>query len=201
MVQPDSAGVIPSAPVSCHGVARPAALSGLAGTTMSQFTLAAAAGGVVDADAEGVGVVQALGLAEAVTVVEGVGAAVEVVVSEALGIAVAGGVGVMVRGGGRCRQRRPGSWAAVTAALVVAETAGAAESLGVAEAESAAAGVVVPGVADDETQAVPLAASLVVASFAPEWDEISIPATTPSTATSVPAITPRRARGRSSNTW
>jgi hypothetical protein len=140
-------------------------------------------------------------------VVEGVGAAVEVVVSEALGIAVAGGVGVVLRGGGRCRQRRPGSWAAVTAALVVAETAGAAEapgvaeSLGVAEAESAAAGVAVPGVADDETQAVPLAASLVVASFGPEWDEISIPATTPSTARSVPAITPRRARGRSSNTW
>ena len=34
--------------------------------------------------------------------------------------------------------------------------------------------MVVPGVADDDTQAAPLAASLVVASFAPECDEISI---------------------------
>lgn len=95
----------------------------------------------------------------------------------------------------------------MTAALVVAETLGAAESVGaavsvgVAEAGSVAAGVVVPGVADDETQAAPLAASLVVASFALEFDEISNPATTPSTATTVPTIAPRRARGRSSNTW
>jgi hypothetical protein len=175
---------------------------------MSQFTLSAAAGG--DADADGVGVVQALGLAEADAVVDGVtvGAAEEVGVAEAVGMAVDIGVGVLVMGGTgwRCK-RLTGSPAAVTAALVVAETlgaagsVGAAESVGIAEAESEAAGVVVPGVADDDTQAAPLAASLVVASFAPECDEISIPATTPSTATSIPAIAPRRARGRSSNTW
>ena len=174
---------------------------------MSQFTLAAAAGGGADADAEGVGVVQALGSAEAVAVVDGVtvGAAVEVGVAEAVGIAVDVGAGVVLGGAGWRRQRRLGSWAAVTAAFVVtlgtAESAGAAESAGIAEPESVAAGALVPAVADDEMQAAPLAASLVVASFAPECDEISIPATTPSTATSIPAIAPRRARGRSSNTW
>ena len=175
---------------------------------MSQLTLSAAAGGV--ADAEGVGVVQALGLAEGVAVVDGVtvGAAVEVGAAESVGIAVDVGVGVEVMGGtGWWCRRRAGSPAAVTAARVVAEMLGAAESVGatesvgIAEAESVAAGVVVPGVADEETQAAPLAASLVVASFDPECDEISIPATTPSTATSIPAIAPRRARGRSSNTW
>ena len=46
MVQPDAAGVIPPVPVSCYGVDRPVALSGLAGTMMSQYTLAAAAGAV-----------------------------------------------------------------------------------------------------------------------------------------------------------
>ena len=179
---------------------------------MSQLTLSAAAGGV--AEAEGVGVAQALGLVEGAAVVDGVvdgvtvGAAVEVGAAESVGIAVDVGVGVEVMGGtGWWCRRRTGSPAAVTAALVVAEMLGAAESVGatesvgIAEAESVAAGVVVPGVADDETQAAPLAASLVVASFAPECDEISIPATTPSTATSIPAIAPRRARGRSSNTW
>ena len=66
MVHPDAAGVIPLAPVSCHGVASPAALSGFAGTMMSQLTFAAATGAVVavggrarradavtDADADG----------------------------------------------------------------------------------------------------------------------------------------------------
>ena len=176
---------------------------------MSQFTLAAAAGAGAVADADGVGVVQALGSAEAVAVVDGVtvGAAVEVGVAEAVGIAVDVGPGVVLGGAGWRCQRRLGSCAAVTAALVVvdtvgtAESVGAPESVGIAEAESVAAGALVPGVADDEMQAAPLAASLVLASFAPECDEISIPATTPSTATSIPAIAPRRARGRSSNTW
>ena len=43
IVQPDAAGVVPSGPVSWYGVARPCALSGFAGTMMSQLTLAAAA--------------------------------------------------------------------------------------------------------------------------------------------------------------
>src|SRR5580698_1936988 len=104
MVQPDWSGVIPPVPVSCHGVARPAALSGLAGTMMSQLTLSAAAGAV--ADAEGVGLVQALGLAEAVAVVDGVtvGAAVEVEVAEAVGAAVEAGVVVLGGAGWRCRR-------------------------------------------------------------------------------------------------
>ena len=43
IVQPDAAGEVPSGPVSWYGVARPLALSGFAGTMMSQLTLAAAA--------------------------------------------------------------------------------------------------------------------------------------------------------------
>src|ERR1700722_7784804 len=42
MVQPDCCGLIPSCPVSTYGVARPCAVSGFAGTMMSQLTLAAA---------------------------------------------------------------------------------------------------------------------------------------------------------------
>jgi hypothetical protein len=228
MLQPDWAGVIPPVPVSWYGVARPCAVSGLAGTMMSQFTLAAAAGGV--ADAEGVGVVQvALGLAEADAVVVGetvdvvvgvtvgvvVGVTVGVVVGVTVGVTVATvdgvtvgaavevaevvGAGVVLGGGEWWRRRQRDCWAAVTAALVVADAVGAAEPAGTVEED--VAGVVVPGVADDDTQAAPLAASLVVASFAPEFDEKSNPATTPSTATTVPTIAPRRARGRSSNTW
>jgi hypothetical protein len=169
---------------------------------MLQLTLATAAGAEVVADAEGVGVMQvALGLAEAVAVVDGVTVGATVELAEVVGIAVDVGVGVALGGAWWWwrRHQRPGIWAAVTAALVVAETVGAADSVGMAVA--VVAGVVVPGVAEDETQAAPRAASLVLSSFAPEWDVISIPATTPSTATSIPAIAPRRARGRSSNTW
>jgi hypothetical protein len=42
IVQPDCAGLIPPVPVSWYGVARPLALSGFAGTMMSQLTLGAA---------------------------------------------------------------------------------------------------------------------------------------------------------------
>jgi hypothetical protein len=168
---------------------------------MLQLTLAAATGGAVVADAEGVGVMQlALGLAEAVAVVDGVTVGATLELTEVLGIAVDVGAGVVLGGAWWWRRhQRLGIWAAVSAALVVAETLGAADSVG--KAVAVVAGVVVPGVADDETQAAPRAASLVLSSFAPECDEISIPATTPSTATSIPAIAPRRARGRSSNTW
>src|SRR5260370_37572894 len=56
IVQPDAAGVIPFGPVSWYGVARPCALSGFAGTMMSQLTLpagAAAAGAAAGAPADG----------------------------------------------------------------------------------------------------------------------------------------------------
>jgi hypothetical protein len=42
MVQPDAAGVVPSGPVSWYAVARPCAVSGWAGTMMSQLTFAVA---------------------------------------------------------------------------------------------------------------------------------------------------------------
>ncbi len=172
---------------------------------MSQAVLATGAG--VVADAEGVGVTQAveLGLAEsvvgatvgatvavvvgatvAVTVGMTVGAAdeVSVVVGAAVGAAVV--LGAVLGGAGWWwwRQRQPGLTAA-------------AETLG--DAEAVVASEVVPVLADDDTQAAPMAASLVALSFAPELDEKSIPAATPRTATSITAIAPMRARGRSSN--
>jgi hypothetical protein len=86
---------------------------------------------------------------------------------------------------------------AVTAALVDGAALGDA-ALG--DAELGDAGAAVPGVATGDAQAAPSAA-LVVSSFAPECDAISIPPTTPRIATSVPTTAPQRARGRSSNTW
>ena len=79
---------------------------------------------------------------------------------------------------------------------MAADAIGDAESAGTAEA--VVAGVVVPVLADDDTHAAPVAASLVALSFAPELDEKRIPAATPRTATSITAMAPMRARGRSS---
>src|ERR1700735_3061251 len=62
---PDCAGVCPSVPVSWYGVARPRALSGFAGTMMSQLTLLAVGVGVVDPDGAADGAALADGLAEA----------------------------------------------------------------------------------------------------------------------------------------
>ena len=55
MVQPEAAGDAPSGPVSRYGVASPAAVSGCAGTMISQFAFAAGAGAVAVADGQGVG--------------------------------------------------------------------------------------------------------------------------------------------------
>src|SRR5437868_2896815 len=56
MLQPESAGDVPFGPVSWYGVARPCALSGSAGTMMSQLTLSAAAcAGAAEPDADGQG--------------------------------------------------------------------------------------------------------------------------------------------------
>jgi hypothetical protein len=75
---------------------------------------------------------------------------------------------------------------------------GVSESAG---AEEVVAEVVVAAAADDDVQAAARAAASLEESLVPECDEeMSIPATTPRTATSIPAIAPRRARGRSSNT-
>jgi hypothetical protein len=72
IVHPDAAGVIPFGPVSWYGVARPCAVSGFAGTTMSQLTLAAAAAA-----------------AGAVAVAAGLAAALAAADALALGLAVA----------------------------------------------------------------------------------------------------------------
>src|SRR5882757_927047 len=76
MVHPDACGDIPLGPVSWYGVARPCAVSGLAGTTSTQLTLAAAAAGAAVADAVAVAVAVAAGLAGALAVAAGAGVAV-----------------------------------------------------------------------------------------------------------------------------
>ena len=87
VVQPDAAGVIPAGPVSWYGVARPAAVSGSAGTIMSQLTFAAATGAVA--------------VALGVTVGQGVATALVVGVADTVVVAVADTVGVGV-GCGLC---------------------------------------------------------------------------------------------------
>jgi hypothetical protein len=84
MVQPDAAGVIPPVPVSCHGVASPAALSGFAGTMRLQLTLATATGVVALALADAVG----HGVADADAVVVGATVADAVVVGATVAVAV-----------------------------------------------------------------------------------------------------------------
>jgi hypothetical protein len=88
MLQPDAAGVAPFGPVSCHGVASPAALSGSAGTMMLQFTLATAAGAVAVAVALADADAVAHGVAVAVAVVVGATVAVAVVVGATVAVAV-----------------------------------------------------------------------------------------------------------------
>jgi hypothetical protein len=75
-VQPDACGDIPLGPVSWYGVARPWADSGLAGTTSTQLTLAAAT-------AAGVAVAVALAVALAVGLVVGLAVPVAVGVAAA----------------------------------------------------------------------------------------------------------------------
>ena len=76
ILQPDAAGDMPSVPVSWYGVANPVALSGFAGTMMSQFTFAAAGAAVAVADAVADG--QIVGVAEPVAVAAAVAAVVGV---------------------------------------------------------------------------------------------------------------------------
>jgi hypothetical protein len=84
-VQPDASGDWPSGPVSCHGVLSPRAVSGFAGTMMSQFALTAGGGagalalgegdgqGVADAVADADGDVDGLGSGEPVDDALGLG--------------------------------------------------------------------------------------------------------------------------------
>src|SRR5258707_11393618 len=85
IVQPDCAGVMPAGPSSCHGVASPCAVSGLAGTMMRQFTLAAAAAAVAVA----AGVAAAVVVGQIVGVADAVAAAVAAVVAGAVAAVVA----------------------------------------------------------------------------------------------------------------
>jgi hypothetical protein len=97
-VQPDASGDWPSGPVSCHGVLSPRAVSGFAGTMMSQFALTAGGGAVAlalgEGDGQGVGdaVADADGDADGLGPGEAVGDALGL--GPAGAVADAGGVGV-----------------------------------------------------------------------------------------------------------
>src|SRR5258705_3979777 len=76
MVQPESAGDVPFGPVSWYGVARPCALSGSAGTMMSQSVLSAAAcAGAPDPDPDADGQGAAAAEADAGALAAAAGAA------------------------------------------------------------------------------------------------------------------------------
>jgi hypothetical protein len=98
-VQPDASGDWPSGPVSCHGVLSPRAVSGLAGTMMSQFMLAAGGGAVTlalgEGDGQGVGgaVADADGDADGLGPGEAAGDALRLAPGEAAGDALGLGPG------------------------------------------------------------------------------------------------------------
>jgi hypothetical protein len=139
IVHPDAAGVMPLGPVSWYGVARPCALSGLAGTTMLQFTFVVAAAAVAVAVAVAVG--QIVGAADAVAVAAVVAAVVGAVVAVVVGAAVAAVVAAVV-------------------AAAVPSGVGAAVPDGVGAAVAATAAVVAVDVAAGVAQPATFAASL-----------------------------------------
>ncbi|HUY50333.1 MAG TPA: hypothetical protein VMV92_32280, partial [Streptosporangiaceae bacterium] len=125
IVQPDCAGVIPAGPSSWYGVARPAALSGFAGTMIRHDTFATAA-----AAAAAVGDAVAVAAVLAVAVGHGVAAAVAVVAA-----AVATGVATVPVGVGATADALA-LGAAAAAAVVVAD--------GVAQAPATFAALLAP---------------------------------------------------------
>ena len=185
IVQPDCAGVMPAGPSSCHGVASPCALSGLAGTMMRQFTLAAAAAAVAVAVGVAVVVGQIVGVADAVAAV--VAAAVAVVVAAAVAAVVAAAVAGAVATG------------AATVPLGVGATV-AAVLAGVAAAAVPAAAVAPAAVlaADGVAQAPATLAALLAPNTLPTFGISNAPPTPPTTATA-PTIARSRVRDRGSN--
>jgi hypothetical protein len=137
MVQPEAAADIPAGPVSWYGVARPWALSGLPGTTMSHDTLAAAAAAVAAADAVAVGQMTGVAVADAVAP-----AAVGAVVVGAA-VAVIAADWVAAAGTGEAALVAP---AAVVAGVVLS---GAAVLAWVPACAAVPACVLVVGAADD----------------------------------------------------
>ena len=178
MLQPDAAGVIPFGPVSCHGVARPCALSGLAGTMMLQFMLVVAAAAV------------AVGLAVADAVVHGVAAAVAAVVAAVVAAAVAAAVEAAVGAA---------AVGAVTAPVGVGAAVGAAAAA-VAAAVAAVAAAAVPAAvlaADGVAQAATLALLLALNTLLTPGTSSATP--TPATTATTPPIARSRVRDRGSN--
>src|SRR5580704_96395 len=173
IVQPDCAGVMPAGPSSCHGVASPCALSGLAGTMMRQFMLVAAAAAAAVAVGVAVVVGQIVGVADAVA------AAVAAVVAAAVAGAVATGAATVPLGVG---------------ATVAAALTGAAAAVAVPAAVVPAAVLAADGVA----QAPATLAALLAPNTLPTFG-ISNAAPTPPTTATAPTIARSRVRDRGSN--
>lgn len=198
-------------------MASPAAVSGFAGTMMSQLTFAAATGAVV-ADAEGqgvdVGVAVVVGVAVAVEVAValGVGVTVGMAVVVGVGVGVAVVAGAVVAGAVVAGAVVAGAVVAgaVVGATVMVETGAGGKCrwrlpLGDAAADVLAAPAMdVDGVAEapgeDVVQALARFAALLEAlSLLVKWGAIRNAIPTASTTTMSPATAARRRRGRSSN--
>jgi hypothetical protein len=133
-VQPDASGDWPSGPVSCHGLLSPRAVSGFAGTMMSQFTLAAGGEAVSLALAEGDGQGAGDAVADADGDTDGLGP------GEAVGEALGAGEAV-------------GDTLGLGPAGVVADAVGVGVGSAAAEADAVAVGpVVADAVAAGPTQ-------------------------------------------------
>jgi len=153
MVQPESAADVPFGPVSSYGVARPRALSGRAGTMMSQLVLSAAAACAAGADALPDG--QGAGAAEAAAA-EGAAAGALALAAGATALALAAGATPLAAGAAPL--------AAGAGALVVASSASGAGALVVASG----AGVLVLELAAAEAHDPRADCSMVVALPPPE---------------------------------
>jgi hypothetical protein len=203
MVQPDAWALIPFVPVSWYGVDRPFALSGFAGTTMSQDTLAAAAGAVAVAVAVAVG--QIVGAADAVAVVVAavVAGAVAAVVAGAVAAVVAGAVAAVVAGAVAAVVAAAVAGAVATGAATVPLGVGAtvaAVLAGVVAAAVPAAAVAPTAVLVDDgvAQAPATLAALLAPNTLPMFGISNAPPTPPTTATA-PTIARSRVRDRGSN--
>src|SRR3984957_15074790 len=204
IVQPDCAGVMPAGPSSCHGVASPCALSGLAGTMMRQFMLVAAEAAVAVAVGVAVVVGQIVGVADAVAAVVAavVAAAVAVVVAAAVAAVVAAAVAGAVATGAAAVPLGVG-------ATVAAAAAGVAAAAVPAAAVAPAAVLAADGVAQAPTLAALLAPNTLPPfgisnappappTTAPTVGTSNAPPPPPTTATA-PTIARSRVRDRGSN--
>jgi hypothetical protein len=198
IVQPEAFGVAPSGPVSRYGVASPAAVSGCAGTMMSQLEFAGGGGAAGVADRHGAAVAGAGGAVAA-----------PVPVADAAGAGTAVGLGAAVAA-------TPGAVEAGAAGPVVADGAGELVAAPVGTGVAAALGFARPAPARGATAATsdmagltdpaaagaaqaPAGPSAVLEALSMAWMCGTLKLAIPATSATIrnPIIGARRVRGRS----